>query len=613
MKFKEVIYSLLTENQEGVYKKYFSDVERKTFIRIADADPKTKIVDDKIIRLGSYYPFLINMYKKGKLRFEDLPKATEYLGLVYKYSIKIGQLKIDSIPDLYELIKDKIAKTQRTLASLIEALEPEEYEVKYNGNSWFIIVPKNEKAAAYLGVNTEWCTTWGEYCLNPDYKDRTNRFNSYSSPQSPLYIIVNKENENDKYQLHFSSNQLKNPADNEITNRAQFFNERLEVKKTFFPSLYISNPELDNVKSELSKAKKFLSQSDLLILREIVYKEYGGVNPFINALNGENEDDIISFISDDSVTCSVKNGNLEFEVKVLPTSADGYDNAMSVLRNWEYNAYNDVSESEYDQYRSDSVDILSSYLSNYYETNRTELINLFGFYCRTYESFMEFAENSGIYKNEKIKDTYLDEFTSGTGASLESAVREIIKNYEELLELETHWGTFKIIKAPIEKLIEFIGEKEIYSIESIDSFIDDYISYFDLPDSDYVEYPEYDYEYPTQKIMDSAFNDYFDDKHEEFFDNEETGCKETREKLIKIFEKYFSNSGMYENEFIKIELKQPWFKNFTCENGVDVKLHNKKTNKTEEGYVQVDNLINHMQIEPLFERLSFKLILKSMG
>lgn len=613
MKFKEVIYSLLTENQEGVYKKYFSDVERKTFIRIADADPKTKIVDDKIIRLGSYYPFLINMYKKGKLRFEDLPKATEYLSLVYKYSINIGQLKIDSIPDLYELVKDKIAKTQRTLASLIEALEPEEYEVKYNGNSWFIIVPKNEKAAAYLGVNTEWCTTWGEYCLNPDYKDRTNRFNSYSSPQSPLYIIVNKENENDKYQLHFSSDQLKNPADNEITNRAQFFNERLEVKKTFFPSLYISNPELDNVKSELSKAKKFLSQSDLLILREIVYKEYGGVNPFINALNGENEDDIISFISDDSVTCSVKNGNLEFEVKVLSTSADGYDNAMSVLRNWEYNAYNDVSESEYDQYRSESVDILSSYLSNYYETNRTELINLFGFYCRTYESFMEFAENSGIYKNEKIKDTYLDEFTSGTGASLEIAVREIIKNYEKLLELETHWGTFKIIKAPIEKLIEFIGEKEIYSIDSINSFIDDYISYYDLPDSDYVEYPEYDYEYPTQKIMDSAFNDYFDDKHEEFFDNEETGCKETREKLIKIFEKYFSNSGMYENEFIKIELKQPWFKNFTCENGVDVKLHNKKTNKTEEGYVQVDNLINHMQIEPLFERLSFKLILKSMG
>ena len=70
----------------------------------------------------------------------------------------------------------------------------------------------------------------------------------------------------------------------------------------------------------------------------------------------------------------------------------------------------------------------------------------------------------------------------------------------------------------------------------------------------------------------STFDDYFDEKHEEFFDSEETGCKETREKLIKIFEKYFTNSGVYENEFIKIELKQPWFQNFACDKGVDIKL-----------------------------------------
>jgi hypothetical protein len=112
--------------------------------------------------------------------------------------------------------------------------------------------------------------------------------------------------------------------------------------------------------------------------------------------------------------------------------------------------------------------------------------------------------------------------------------------------------------------------------------------------------------------MNNAFDDYFDDKHEEFFDNEETGCKETREKLIKIFEKYFSDSGVYENEFVRIELKQPWFQNFTCENGINIKLYNKKTNKTEEGSVLVDNLVNHMQIEPLFERLSFKSILKDI-
>ena len=612
MKFKEIIYNLLTEDQEGVYKKHFSDVERRTFIRIASADPKTNIVDDKIIRLGSYYPFLINMYRNGNLKFEDLPKATEYLELVYKYQMKIGQMKINSIPDLYELVKDKIAKTKTTLAALIEALDPKEYEVKHNGDSWFVIVPKSEKASSYLGVNTEWCTAWGNYSLNPDHKDRSNRFSAYS-PQGPLFIIVNKENESDKYQLHFPSNQLKNPADNEVTNRANFFNERLEIKKLFFPSLYLSEPELENVKSELAKGKKFLSNSDLSILREIVYKEYGGVNPFVDALNKEDEEVLINFISDENVECSVDKGYLEFEVKALPSSVDGYDDSLRTLRSWEYEAYNNVSDSEYDSYRLDAKDILSGYLSTYYENNKTKLIELFGFYCRTYESFMEFADNTGLYQNEKVKDEYLDEFTTGTGAALENAVKAIIKQYEEILELETNWSSGKTLRAPIEKLIEFISEKEIYSIESFETFITDYMEYYDLPDSDYVEYPEYDYEYPSQEIMDNAFDVYFENKHEEFFDNEEIGCKETREKLIKIFEKYFSDSGVYENEFIKIELKQPWFKNFTCENGVDVKLHNKKTNKTEEGYVQVDNLVNHMQIEPLFERLSFKSILKNIN
>jgi hypothetical protein len=612
VKFKEIIYNLLTEDQEGVYKKHFSDVERRTFIRIASADPKTNIVDDKIIRLGSYYPFLINMYRNGNLKFEDLPKATEYLELVYKYQMKIGQMKINSIPDLYELVKDKIAKTKTTLAALIEALDPKEYEVKHNGDSWFVIVPKSEKASSYLGVNTEWCTAWGNYSLNPDHKDRSNRFSAYS-PQGPLFIIVNKENESDKYQLHFPSNQLKNPADNEVTNRANFFNERLEIKKLFFPSLYLSEPELENVKSELAKGKKFLSNSDLSILREIVYKEYGGVNPFVDALNKEDEEVLINFISDENVECSVDKGYLEFEVKALPSSVDGYDDSLRTLRSWEYEAYNNVSDSEYDSYRLDAKDILSGYLSTYYENNKTKLIELFGFYCRTYESFMEFADNTGLYQNEKVKDEYLDEFTTGTGAALENAVKAIIKQYEEILELETNWSSGKTLRAPIEKLIEFISEKEIYSIESFETFITDYMEYYDLPDSDYVEYPEYDYEYPSQEIMDNAFDVYFENKHEEFFDNEEIGCKETREKLIKIFEKYFSDSGVYENEFIKIELKQPWFKNFTCENGVDVKLHNKKTNKTEEGYVQVDNLVNHMQIEPLFERLSFKSILKNIN
>lgn len=68
MKFRNILYTLLTEDQEGFYKKYFSDIKRDTFIRIVSADPKTIIENDKILRLGSYYKFLIDMYKNGNLK-----------------------------------------------------------------------------------------------------------------------------------------------------------------------------------------------------------------------------------------------------------------------------------------------------------------------------------------------------------------------------------------------------------------------------------------------------------------------------------------------------------------------------------------------------------------
>ena len=390
MKFKEIIYNLLTEDQEGIYKKYFSDVKRETFIRIASADPKTKIIEDKIIRLGSYYSFLINMYRNSNLRFEDLPKASEYLELVYKYQMKIGQMKINSISDLYELVKDKIAKTKTTLATLIEALDPKEYEVKHNGDSWFVIVPKTEKASAYLGVNTEWCTTWGDHSLNPSYKERTNYFNSYS-PQGPLYIIVNKENEDDKYQLHFATNQLKNPADTEIIDRAKFFNERLEIKKLFFPELYSTNNSKEDIKDGYSKVKKFLSYSDIKIMSDQLYDAYAseGENPIINTLVASNEEALSEILDFDDCQVTIIREVVNFEVKALTNSINAYNDFIRQLHSAKDGAWDYMRDSEYYYYKEDKQDRIRPYLEKYYNDNRGSLIEKFGNYAKTQERFFE--------------------------------------------------------------------------------------------------------------------------------------------------------------------------------------------------------------------------------
>lgn len=601
MKFRNVLYSLLTEDQEGVYRKYFSDVNRDTFIRIASADPKTQIVNDKIIRLGSYYKFLVDMYRNGKLNFEDLPKATEYLEIVYKYRMKIGQMKFETISDLYELVKDKIAKTNKSLSELISALDKSEYSVKLNEGSWFIVVPLTEKAAAYLGADTEWCTTWGKYCLNPDYKDRTNRFSTYN-PQGPLYIIVNKENESDKYQLHFPSNQLKNPADVEIKNRPNFFNEKLEVKRYFFPSLYISEPSVDDVKSELTKGKKFLDESDISIYREVIYAEFGGTNPFVAALQQETEEALEKFINDEAVSYTITRGNLELEIDNLTPSLEGYDDGIRTLRIWEDNAYNDVSDNEYYNYRDHPADTLNYYLEEYYKNNNIKLIKLFGTSCKTYGNFQNFLETCGIYNDDKVREEYVDEFTNGTGAAFASSVRDQINEYEAILDVKTGWSQ-KSITMPIEKMIEFIAEKEIYELDSLESFISGYIDYYDLPDTDYVDYPEYEYTYPTQEYMDNVFDEYFEKIHEGMYGGDDE-CIESKKKFLDIFDKYFKGKNSFENEFVKIDLSNPWHESFSCEQGIEVSLYNKKTNYRYNGYIQVDNFVNYLQTEPLFEKLS---------
>lgn len=618
MKFRNIIYSLLTEDQEGVYKKHYSDIPRNNFIRIASADPKTKIVDNKIIRLGSYYPFLINMYRNNNLRFEDLPKATEYLELVYKYQIKIGQMKFDTISDLYEIVKDKIAKTTTTLSSLIAALQPSEYKVIHNGENWFVIVAKTEKASAYLGANTEWCTAWGDFSLNPSYKDRTNYFHTYS-PQGPLYIIVNKENENDKYQLHFPTNQLKNPADKEITNRPTFFNERLEIKKLFFPELYTTNNSKDDIKSAYSKIKKFLSDADIKIISNQLYDAYVSEsnNPLIETLMSGDEEGLAQLFNFDSVEITIiRDEYVSFELKELPSIVDQYDDYIRSLHSAKNGAWDYVRDSEYYYYKDDKQERIRHYLEEYYEKNKKDLIEKFGKYARTKDAFLEmFLEQ--LANDATIAEKYIDSASEAACSSLENALESEINYWEGYLDMTNGWSDKKV-DVPIEHLIGFLGEKNLTSFDDIDQFFEYYVDYYDIP-TELNEYPDYDSGSPSKETMFNAFDDYLEATYEHEWGNKigdedvPNSCIEKRQKFLEIVKNYFNDDSIFENEFVKIEIEEPWMKNFDCENGIKVKYKNKKTGEEFEGSIQIDNLINHMNIEPLLERLSFKSILKDLN
>jgi hypothetical protein len=618
MKFKDIILEwLITENKEEIYKKYYSDINRDTFIRIIQGDPKSSVINDVINNIGKHSKLLLDMYKRGSLKLEDLPKANEYLTLVYQHNMPVDHKKVLTIPDLYNLVKDKIAKVQTSLVELIKLLETSEYSVKHNGDAWFIVQPKTEKAAAYLGVNTEWCTTWGKYCLNPDYKDRTPHFGTYS-PQGPLYIIVNKENESDKYQLHFPSNQLKNPADSEISNRPNFFNERLEVKKYFFPTIYESNPSKDDIKRDLPRAKKFLDKADTTILLDGFVAYFGEVNPFVKALYDENYTALSEFLTDESIKdFSIYKGYFNIELANLPSSVDSYQDSISNLRISADNAHNNAWENESYQYnQEEGEETIGGYLSTYYEKNKEDLISTFGNACKTYEMFYGLF-GKGIFDDEKIKDSYLDEYSNGTGASEAAAFNTMADEFEECLEVERGWSDNEI-KFPIEKVIEFLLEKDVLSIDNLDSFIDDYIYHYDLPTEAYLDYPEYDYVYPTQEFMDGVFNEYFETIADKFNSalelNPEYGkeCLTAKNKIADVVSKHFNQNGEFENHFVKIKLENSWIKTLDCDKGIEVVLTNKKTNETHKGYMQIDSVINYMNIEPLLENMSFSKILFEM-
>lgn len=612
MKFRDIIFEwLLIENKEEIYNKYYSDIERDNFIRIIKADPRTNVINNEIKAIGPYSKILLNIYRKGNLKFEDLPKANEYLTLVYRYKIPVDAKKIESIANMYELVKGYIAKSEKSLSSILPTLNKDEYQIILNGDAWYVLVPKTEKAAAYLGVNTEWCTAWGKYSLNPDYKDRTNHYLSHSK-RGPLYIMINKENELDKYQLHFESNQLKNPADSEISNRPKFFDERLEIKQTLFPFIFKTDLTADELRYGLTKSKNFLSENDYENILQQFISMIGTENSLVNLLtnySSENEDALFSLITDPIVKgVDVTRNGLEIEVQDLPKSAESYESGIGFLRGSMNEAYNEVYDYEYESFRDRSFveETMEGYLRPYYENNVSKIKSMFGFVVLNFEKFFEtFKED--ICTNERIKDGYLDKFTEGTGAALESAYKEEVERNEKYLDIYSGWST-KTMTFSIENLVTFLAKKNINIIDDLDSFIDDYMFEYDLVNEDYYERPEYDYVYPTQETMDNLFDDFFEDLSENFSANPE--CMEDKAKMIKIAEKYFNNPyETFENEFVKIILVD---NRVDCEKGVTINYTNKKTNETYKGDVKVDNLMNYIQTEPLLEGLKLNKILNEI-
>jgi len=201
--------------------------------------------------------------------YEDLPKVEEYLELFHKYKdhkeIKEKDInQYESLDDLYEAIKPfKLQEDTYTVEDMIELADSNEvdYAIETDPNSdWVMIFPMDEKSVCIFGVNTEWCTAWGEHSLNKDYRDR------HSHYEEGLIILINKNDPNDKYQVHFQSQQFMDKDDHTIDLYDTFGDDPLVIEEfSYYFDEYIEHlnisiyPDGDDYKID-SDSESFYSE-----------------------------------------------------------------------------------------------------------------------------------------------------------------------------------------------------------------------------------------------------------------------------------------------------------------------------------------------------------------
>lgn len=602
MKFRILLEDLLNElSGEEIYKKYYNKIPYDDFVNLISADPQTVVDGDsgKIQRMGKYSKLLVGLYQKGGLQIEDLDKAKEYLGYVYQHKIPLDLGKIKELGDLYNVIKDYIAKDTKSLGEILKVLSKDEYKVLHNGENWFIFQPLTEKASCYLGVNTEWCTTWGPYSLNKKHKDRGNMFSRYS-PQGPLFIMIDKKNSDHKYQFHFESNQYMDRDDKRI-NVSEFVMrpENKEIFDYFFPS-FTREVSGDEIKKELNRLDILPNELGL----QLFEKSIGKVNnKLVNGILSNDEEVVSNLIG--GIEVSIDDARIEINLETLTDDLQQLEQNVGwyeyeANHGWEF-VYDDMRDRGMDEYEEEKI---QDFLKQYYEVNKGEFIDKFSI-----KNFDEFL--GSFFETYKQKEDILDAFWSDIAdlsyANYENGNEAIIDEIKKDIDITSNYGGYSISLNTV-KFVQYIlkkGYEELPDEDILSDVLDNYISYcnhdgeFERIYDFEIKYPKYNESNQLSKETDKFFEYILEDA-------ERSGsCMKLRKILNQIIEKYFNNySKVYENEFIRVKLKST---EINCDTGmVKIEYTNKKTGEKFGGWnepdgVKIENLVSLLTNYKLFE------------
>jgi len=609
MKFDLLLEELLNEATPGeIYKTYYSKVPPATFIKIISADPQSVVtpgvdtkIENRVKKIGKFSKLLLSLFMKNSLKLEDLDRATEYLGYLYKHKISVDITKVNQLSDLYDSIKKYLAQDKRDLSTILQTLSEDEYKILFNGEKWYIIQPLTERAASYIGINTEWCTTWGPYSLNPKNKDRDNYFGRYNT-QGVLYIIINRTNEDDKYQFHFESKQFMNPADKQI-NTGDFLSENIEVRNFFFPSFVTDKATSRQLEVQVNRMN-VLSNEDSLELMKMTITKDSKLNPIVASIIEDDNELMNEHINDSQLINSVyiSGGYIVFSTKSIRNygTIEDVHHTLDSYKSDESSSYDRVYDDLRDRlYEDENVaEELEPLFKKYYEENEYILKSELGVF--NYEEFKkDYFEP--FYKDSQIQEDFLSETTRLNADSFESQAQNSVNDIEKYMTIDDNRSGYDI-ELNIVYFIQFLIKNKITKIDdNLYDLIETYIEQNNIQ----TEY-EFNYDYGHESAgwneMKNDIERYFDKLIESGDITKE--CINVREKFNEVLRSVFNNNTTFENEHVYVRVKS----GVDCNNqSVDIEFKNKDTGKLYNGHVKVDNLASYVTNYKLFENfITFK-------
>lgn len=173
---------------------------------------------------------------------EDADRVKSYLklfeenkALIKRQGHSININDYDTPQDLLEVVKQFRSQTEDgdliiTKKYVEDNFDNDEAEVFFENDEWIIVIPKSERASCILGVDSEWCTSYGEDSPREDKRGRTSMFSQYKD--DPLFILQSKSDKPELYQFSFDSKEFMDSSDRKI-DISDFFEKHPDIKEAF--------------------------------------------------------------------------------------------------------------------------------------------------------------------------------------------------------------------------------------------------------------------------------------------------------------------------------------------------------------------------------------------